>query len=69
MLNHVTLVGEVVNQFEQTIVIDVDNEYIAVNCVEGLEPPKLEKGQTIGVRGKLVEHQQVLVEKLSLIKK
>jgi len=68
MLNQVVLVGEVVNQFEQTIVIDVDNEYIAVNCAEGLEPPKLEKGELIGVKGKIVEHQQIIIEKFSLIK-
>lgn len=68
MLNHVTLVGKVVNQFECTIVLDVNNQYITVNAPEDFDVPKFEKGQVIGIRGKLIEHQQVMVDKISLIK-
>lgn len=68
MLNHVALVGKVVNQFECTIVLDVDNEYIAVSAPEDFEIPKLNKGDIVGIRGKVVEHQQVIFDKITTIK-
>lgn len=68
MVNHVTLVGKVVNQFECTLVIDVDNEYIAVNAPEDFDMPEFMEGQIVGVRGRIVEHQQVLIDSITLIK-
>lgn len=68
MLNHVTLVGKVVNQFKCTIVLDVDNEYIAVNAPEDFDIPEFTEGQIIGVRGRIVEYQQVLIDSITLIK-
>lgn len=66
--NQVNLVGKVVNQFECTIVLDVENQYIAVSAPEDFDMPTFEKGAVIGVRGKVIEHQQILIDTITIIK-